>query len=43
MFFINSNPKNTVIIYFKDNLMILSETILFYQFYIILLHIKNAK
>ena len=38
----NINSKNTVIIHFKGNLMILSEIILFYQLYIILLQIKNT-
>jgi len=40
MFFVNINFKDIVIIYFKGNLMILSEIILFYQFYIILLQTK---
>lgn len=40
MFFVNINSKDIAIIYFKGNLMILSEIILFYQYYIILLQIK---
>ena len=41
MFFINGINKNSVIIYFKDNLMLQAVIVLFYQYYIILLQSKR--
>jgi len=41
LFFINGINKNSVIIYFKDNLMLQAVIVLFYQYYIILLQSKR--